>query len=119
MICFFYEAGPCGYELYRFIVSQSHQCIVVAPSLIPKNPGDKVKTDKRDADQLVHLLRAGELTSVYVPNAEDEAIRDLSRARKDAVLVMKSARQRLKSFYFDITIVLMAQLIGLKNTCVG
>jgi len=95
---FCYEAGPCGYSLYRFIVSQGHQCIVVAPSLIPKKPGDKVKTDKRDADQLVRLLRAGELTPVYVPNAEDEAIRDLSRAREDAVLVMKSARQRLKSF---------------------
>jgi len=95
---FCYEAGPCGYELYRFIVSQGHQCIVVAPSLIPKKAGDKVKTDKRDADQLVRLLRAGELTAVYVPNAEDEAIRDLSRAREDAVLVMKSARQRLKSF---------------------
>jgi len=95
---FCYEAGPCGYELYRFIVSQEHQCIVVAPSLIPKKPGDKVKTDKRDADQLARLLRAGDLTSVYVPNAEDEAIRDLSRAREDAVLVLKAARQRLKSF---------------------
>jgi transposase len=95
---FCYEAGPCGYELYRFIVSQNHQCIVVAPSLIPKKPGDKVKTDKRDADQLARLLRAGDLTSVYVPNAEDEAIRDLSRAREDAMLVLKSARQRLKSF---------------------
>lgn len=95
---FCYEAGPCGYELYRFIVSQDHQCIVVAPSLIPKKSGDKVKTDKRDADQLARLLRAGDLTPVYVPNAEDEAIRDLSRAREDAMLVLKSARQRLKSF---------------------
>lgn len=95
---FCYEAGPCGYELTRFIVSQGHQCIVVAPSLIPKKPGDKVKTDKRDADNLTRLLRAGDLTAVYVPNAEDEAIRDLSRAREDAVLVHKSARQRLKSF---------------------
>ena len=95
---FCYEAGPCGYELYRFIVSQNHQCLVVAPSLIPKKPGDKIKTDKRDADQLARLLRAGDLTAVYVPNAEDEAIRDLSRAREDATLVLKSARQRLKSF---------------------
>jgi transposase len=95
---FCYEAGPCGYDLYRFIVAQGHQCIVVAPSLIPKKPGDKVKTDKRDADQLARLLRAGELTPVYVPNAEDEAIRDLSRAREDALLGLKSARQRLKSF---------------------
>ncbi len=95
---FCYEAGPTGYELYRYITSQGHQCIVVAPSLIPKKPGDKVKTDQRDADNLTRLLRAGDLTSVYVPNAEDEAIRDLSRAREDAVLVFKSAKQRLKSF---------------------
>jgi transposase len=95
---FCYEAGPCGYEWYRYIISQGHQCMVVAPALIPKKPGDKVKTDKRDADQLARLLRAGELTPVYVPSPEDEAIRDLSRAREDAVLVLKSARQRLKSF---------------------
>ncbi len=95
---FCYEAGPCGYELYRFITSQGHQCIVVAPSLIPKKPGDKVKTDKRDADNLARLLRSGDLTSVYVPNAEDEAMRDLSRAREDAVQVLKGAKQRLKSF---------------------
>ena len=95
---FCYEAGPCGYDLYRYIIAQGHQCIVVAPSLIPKKPGDKVKTDKRDADQLARLLRAGDLTSVYVPNAEDEAIRDLSRAREDVLLALKSARQRLKSF---------------------
>lgn len=101
---FCYEAGPCGYDLYRYIVSQGHQCIVVAPSLIPKKPGDKIKTDKRDADQLARLLRAGELTSVYVPNAQDEAIRDLSRAREDAVLVLKSARQRLKSFLLRLNI---------------
>jgi len=95
---FCYEAGPTGYELYRYITSQGHQCIVVAPSLIPKKPGDKIKTDKRDADNLTRLLRSGDLTAVYVPNAEDEAIRDLSRAREDAVLVFKCAKQRLKSF---------------------
>ncbi len=95
---FCYEAGPCGYELYRYLVSEGHDCWVVAPSLIPKRPGDKVKTDKRDAAQLARLLRAGELTPVYVPNREDEAIRDLSRAREDTMLVQKSARQRLKSF---------------------
>ncbi len=95
---FCYEAGPCGYELYRYITSQGHQCIVVAPSLIPKKAGDKVKTDKRDADNLTRLLRSGDLTSVYVPSAEDEAMRDLSRAREDVVLVLKSSKQRLKSF---------------------
>ena len=95
---FCYEAGPCGYELYRYLVSEGHDCWVVAPSLIPKKPGDKVKTDKRDAIQLARLFRAGELTPVYLPNREDEAIRDLSRAREDTMLIQKSARQRLKSF---------------------
>ncbi len=95
---FCYEAGPCGYELYRYLIDAGHVCIVVAPSLIPKKPGDKVKTDKRDAVQLVRLFRAGELTPVYVPNREDEAMRDLSRAREDAMIIQKSARQRLKSF---------------------
>ena len=97
-LLFCYEAGPCGYELYRFITSQGHQCIVVAPSLIPKKAGVKIKTDKRDADNLTRLFRSGDLTSVFVPNEEDEAMRDLSRAREDVVLVLKSAKQRLKSF---------------------
>lgn len=95
---FCYEAGPCGYELYRFIIAEGHSCIVVAPSLIPKKSGDKVKTDKRDAIALARLFRAGELTPVYVPNPEDEAIRDLSRAREECVSVRAKAKQRLKSF---------------------
>ena len=95
---FCYEAGPCGYDLYRYLVTEGHCCTVVAPSLIPKKPGDKVKTDQRDAVQLARLLRAGELTPVYVPGRDDEAIRDLSRAREDAMQVQKSARQRVKSF---------------------
>ena len=95
---FCYEAGPCGYEIYRHLMSQGHLCIVVAPSMIPKQPGNKVKTDKRDAVQLARLFRAGELTPVYVPSRDDEAIRDLSRAREDAMIVLKTARQRLKSF---------------------
>ena len=73
---FCYEAGPCGYEPYCYLVSEDHDCWVVAPSLIPKRPGDKVKTDKRDAVQLARLLRA----------------------REDTMLVQKSARQRFKSF---------------------
>ena len=95
---FCYEAGPCGYELQRHLTAKGHICVVVAPSLIPKKPGDKVKTDKRDALMLARLFRAGELTAVYVPKREDEAIRDLSRAREDAMIIQKSARQRLKSF---------------------
>jgi len=95
---FCYEAGPCGYELYRLIRSEGHCCTVIAPSLIPKKPGDKVKTDKRDAIALARLFRAGELTAVYVPNPEDEAIRDLSRAREECVSTRTKAKQRLKSF---------------------
>ena len=70
---------------------------MVAPSLIPKKAGDKIKTDKRDADNLARLLRSGDLTFVFVPNEEDEAMRDLNRAREDVVLALKSAKQRLKS----------------------
>ena len=88
---FCYEAGPCGYEIYRYLVDAGHRCTVVAPSLVPKKPDDKVKTDQRDAMQLARLLRAGELTPVYVPNRDDEAMRDLSRAREDAMQVQKSA----------------------------
>ncbi len=95
---FCYEAGPCGYELHRHLTDKGHICIVVAPSLIPKKPGDKVKTDKRDSLMLARLFRAGELTKVYVPERDDEAIRDLSRAREDAMIIQKCARQRLKSF---------------------
>ena len=95
---FVYEAGPCGFGLYRHLLRKQHQCAVVAPSLIPKKPGDRIKTDRRDAMRLAQLHRAGDLTPVYVPDVDDEAIRDLSRAREDAMLDLKAARQRLKSF---------------------
>lgn len=95
---FVYEAGPCGFGLYRHLTRKKHQCAVVAPSLIPKKPGDRVKTDRRDAMRLAQLYRAGDLAPIYVPNVDDEAIRDLSRAREDAMLDQKAARQRLKSF---------------------
>jgi transposase len=97
-LVFAYEAGPCGYVLYRHLTTQGLECLVVAPSLIPRKPGARIKTDRRDAVQLARLLRSGDLTAVYVPKIEDEAIRDLSRAREDAVLDLKSSRQRLKSF---------------------
>jgi len=93
-----YEAGPCGYVLHRYLASRGVECFVVAPSLIPRRAGDRVKTDRRDAVQLARLLRAGDLTPIYVPTVEDEAIRDLSRAREDAVRDLKSAKHRLKSF---------------------
>jgi len=97
-LVFAYEAGPCGYVLYRYLTLKGFTCLVVAPSLIPKKPGDLVKTDRRDACQIAHLLRSGDLTPVYVPTVEDEAIRDLCRAREDALLVLKAARFRLKAF---------------------
>jgi transposase len=79
-LVFTYEAGPCGYGLYRDLTDQGFDCRVVAPSLIPQTPGDKVKTDRRDAVELARLLRAGDLTRVYVPTVEDDAIRDRCRA---------------------------------------
>ncbi|WNR43844.1 IS110 family RNA-guided transposase [Paenibacillus roseipurpureus] len=97
-LAFCYEAGPTGYELYRWIVSMGAQCEVIAPSLLPKRPGDQVKTDRRDALQLAQLYRSGELTSIYVPDRDDEALRDLVRAREDAREDLHRARQRLGKF---------------------
>jgi transposase len=94
---FVYEAGPCGYWIYRFITSLGHCCYVVAPSLIPKKPGDKIKTDKRDALKLAKLLKSEDLTPIYVPEPEDEAIRDLSRAREVAMKDLKDAKYQLKA----------------------
>src|ERR1700730_8576993 len=95
---FCYEAGPCGYGIQRQIAAAGHECIVVAPSLIPKKPGDRVKTDRRDAANLAKLHRAGELTAVWVPDARHEAMRDLVRARLDAGHSPLRARQQLSGF---------------------
>jgi transposase len=97
-LIFVYEAGPCGDWLYRYLTKKGHHCWVVAPSLIPKKAGDRVKTDRRDAVQLARLMRSGDLTRVYVPSVEDEAIRDLCRAREDALRDLKAAKLRLKAF---------------------
>jgi transposase len=97
-LVFVYEAGPCGYWLYRYLRKQGYDCWVVAPSLIPNKAGDRVKTDRRDAMQLARLMRSGDLTPVYVPNVEDEAIRDLYRAREEAIRDLKAAKFRLKAF---------------------
>ncbi len=97
-LVFAYEAGPCGYVLYRYLTAKGFDCRVVAPSLIPKRPGDRVKNDRRDAIELARLLRSGDLTSVYVPAVEDEAIRDLCRARDATRITLRSAKLRLKSF---------------------
>ena len=82
---FCYEAGPCGYGIQRQLAAAGHGCVVVAPSLIPRRPGDRIKTDRRDAVNLARLHRAGELTPVWVPDQTHEAIRDLVRARLAAV----------------------------------
>jgi len=95
---FVYEAGPCGYGLYRYLTKKNLKCWVVAPSQIPKKAGDRIKTDRRDAVPRARLLRSGDLTPVYVPAVEDEAIRDLVRAREDALKDVKAAKARLKAF---------------------
>jgi transposase len=92
---FVYEAGPCGYWLYRYLTKKGLKCWVVAPSPIPKKAGDRVKTDRRDARQLARLLRSGALTPISVPGVEEEAIRDLVRAREDALKEGKAAKVRL------------------------
>jgi transposase len=95
---FVYEAGPCGYEIYRHLSNKGYDCIVVAPSMIPKQSGNRIKNDRRDAQMLARLHRAGELTNIYVPSMEDEAMRDLTRAREDAKSVERKAKQRILAF---------------------
>jgi len=97
-LVFVYEAGPCGYWLYRYLTGKGLACHVVAPSLIPRKPGDRVKTDRRDAVALARLMRSGDLSAIYVPRVEDEALRDVSRGREDAMQDLKRSKRRLKSF---------------------
>lgn len=93
-----YQAGPCGFELHRQLTAMGIACEVVAPSLIPVKAGDRVKTDRRDAQKLARLYRAGELTSITVPSAAQEAVRDLVRARDDIRKDLTAARHRLGKF---------------------
>jgi transposase len=93
-----YEAGPTGYGLQRELARRGYQCQVIAPSLIPKRAGDRIKTDGRDGVRLAELARAGELRAVWIPDPADEAIRDLARAREDAVNARTQVRQQLKGF---------------------
>ncbi len=97
-LSFCYEAGPCGYGIHRQLTELGWDCMVVAPSLIPKKPGDRVKTDRRDSMSLARLLRAGELTAVWVPDDAQEALRDLTRAREDMKHLQRQAKQRLLAF---------------------
>lgn len=97
-LSFCYEAGPCGYGIHRQLTDLGWDCQVVAPSLIPKKAGDRVKTDRRDSMMLARLHRAGELTAVWVPDGEQEALRDLTRAREDLKQLEKQSKQRLLAF---------------------
>lgn len=92
-----YEAGPCGFVIWRHLIALGIACEVVAPSSIPKRSGDRIKTDRRDAMMLARLARTGDLSAVRVPGAPDEAMRDLVRAREDAVREQRNARHRLKA----------------------
>jgi transposase len=95
-LSFCYEAGPCGYGLHRVLTGSRHECVVVAPSLIPIKAGDRLKTDRRDASMLAKSHRAGELTALSVPDEAHEAMRDLIRAQATAVGVLGKARQHLQ-----------------------
>lgn len=97
-LCCCYEAGPCGYVLYWQLAKLGVDCTVVAPSLIPERAGDRVKTDRRDAEKLARLHRSGELVAVWVPDPAHEALRDLVRAREAAVEDQQRARNRLGKF---------------------
>jgi transposase len=98
VLLFCYEAGPCGYGLYRQLLALGHDCQVVAPSLIPKKPGERIKTDRRDACKLAGTLRSADLTAVWVPDEEQEAMRDLTRARDDMKGQERKARQQLNAY---------------------
>ncbi len=96
-LLFVYEAGPCGFEIYRFLREQGLSCAVVSPSQIPRRAGDRIKTDRRDSESLARLYRAGELSAIYVPEPEDEAIRDLARGREDIRRGRQKARQQVQA----------------------
>ncbi len=109
---FVYEAGPCGYWIYRLLTSLGHCCFLVAPSLIPKKPGDRVKTDKRDAQNLAHLLKNNDLDPIYVPEPEDEAIRDLSRAREVTMRDVKMQSINLNRCFLETIFVIPVPIVG-------
>ena len=97
-LLFCYEADPCGYVIHRQLTALGHACQVVAPSLIPKKAGDRIKTDRRDSLALARLLRAGELTAIWIPDGLQEALRDLTRAREDMKHLQRQAKQQLLAF---------------------
>src|SRR4051812_40466358 len=110
---FAYEAGPCGYTLYRHLTASGLACRVVAPSRTPRKPGDRIKNDTRDAVALARLLRAGELTFVWVPDEVHEAMRDLVRARQTAANDVRQARAHIQMFLLKHWHPLPRQALGL------
>lgn len=95
---FVYEAGPCGFGIHRYLTEQGEDCIVVSPTSVPKRGTPRLKTDQRDSQALARGHRAGDLTAIYIPTGADEAVRDLVRAREDAVGLATQAKHRLKAF---------------------
>ena len=116
---FCYEAGPTGYGLYRQVRALGHDCIVVAPSLVPKRPGERVKTNRRDAVTLARLLRAGDLTPVWVPDTVHEAVRDLVRAHAAASQDLRRKHQQLLSFLLRHGRIYSGRNIGPSRICAG
>jgi transposase len=114
-----YEAGPCGFMIWRHLSALGTECEVVAPSSIPKRAGARVKTDRRDALQLARLSRDGDLTAVRVSGAADEAVRDLVRARDDAVREQRIARHRLNALCCATAFPTPARAAGRVRTCAG
>jgi len=114
-----YEPGPTGYGLHRQILSLGHKCSVVAPSLIPSKPGDRIKTNRRDAEQLARLLRAGELTAVWVPDEAHEAMRDLVRTRETAVVDLRRKRQAISSMMLRLGQIYPYKKTWDKGTSIG
>ena len=106
-----YEAGPCGFGIARRLRQLGVECEVVAPSMTPTRTGDGVKTDKRDARKLARLLRAGELTAVYIPEATDETMRDLCRARSDAV----DDRRRSRHCHTNVTLIVLPIRLAIRT----
>ena len=114
-----YEAGPCGFTLQRHLGGLGWHCEVVAPSSIPRPAAERVKTDRRDAMKLARLARVGELTAVRVPDSADEAIRDLVRAREDAVREQRNVRHRLKALLLRTASPTAAVAAGAPHICAG
>ena len=114
-----YEAGPTGYGLYRQILAMGHSCTVVAPSLIPRRPGERVKTNRRDALSLARLLRAAELTAVWVPDETHEAVRDLVRTRQWRSRIIAASASTLARSCCGMAVSTKEARLGKDDICAG